>query len=189
MQINERNFIEQLQNQNEDALSYIVDRYLPLVKGMTNKILAPLSNKGLIEECTNDIFLSIWNHALKFKGNNEIEFKKWVFAIAKFKAIDYYRMAKNQKEISSDVIAGEGNKSAEDELLLMESRTELVNLLNHLSPVDRNIFIMKYLLGMKTDDIAEKLSMTTSAIANRLHRGKKELHELGKQLTLGEKLG
>lgn len=189
MKIDKSNFIYQLQCHNEDALAYIVEHYFPLIKGVTYKILSPFSNKGLMEECMNDIFLSIWNHATKFKGQDELSFKKWVYAIAKFKAIDYYRTVQKQKVISSDKVTGEVGKSAEEELILMESKTELETLLNHLSPVDRNIFIMKYILGMKTIDIAEQLCLTKSAVTNRLHRGKKELNAIGKKLTLGEKMG
>ena len=38
-------------------LEFIVDTYLPLIKGITYKVLSPLENDGVIEECINDIFL------------------------------------------------------------------------------------------------------------------------------------
>ncbi len=33
---------------------------------------------------------------------------------------------------------------------------------------------MKYLLGMKTEEIGDKLGLTRAAIDNRVYRGKKE---------------
>ena len=51
--------------------------------------------------------------------------------------------------------------SAEDELILIEDRTELIKLINLLEPVDREIFIMKFFLGLKTEEIAKKLGLTT----------------------------
>ena len=92
MKSNETNFIKRLQQQKEDALEYIVDKYLPLIKGITYKVLSPLNNQMVIEECINDIFLSIWNNAKKFNGEPN-DFKKWTCSIAKYKAIDYYRKA------------------------------------------------------------------------------------------------
>ena len=68
MKSNEKNFIKRLQRQKEDALEFVVDTYLPLIKGITHKVLLPVQNDGLIEECVNDIFLSIWNNANKFHG-------------------------------------------------------------------------------------------------------------------------
>ena len=90
MRCNSKNFVIHLQKQKEDALEYIVNEYSSLVKGITIKILNPLKNDGLVDECINDIFLSVWNNAKKFKGDTS-NFKYWIASIARFKAIDYYR--------------------------------------------------------------------------------------------------
>ena len=71
MKSNDKNFIHRLQRQKEDALEFIVDTYLPLIKGITYKVLSPLENDGVIEECINDIFLSIWNNSKKFHGDSD----------------------------------------------------------------------------------------------------------------------
>lgn len=56
MKSNDSNFIQRLQRQKEGALEFIVDKYLPLIKGITNKVLGPLNNEGVMEECFNDVF-------------------------------------------------------------------------------------------------------------------------------------
>ncbi|WP_459501400.1 sigma-70 family RNA polymerase sigma factor [Bacillus sp. C1] len=184
MRSNQKNFIKRLQRQKEDALEFIVDAYLPLVKGVTHKVLAPLKNNGLIEECINDIFLSIWNNANKFHGDAD-DFKKWIAAIAKFKAIDYYRKANRRVEVTSDDFDFNTENSIEDELIIMEDREELIKLINQLEPVDQKIFIMKFLLGFKTEEVGEKLGLTRSAIDNRIYRGKKKLQKNATNLSLG----
>lgn len=75
MKLNETNYIQKLKNGDKKALDYIVDQYLPLVKGTVRKILMQFNDSGLIEECINDVFLSVWNNADKFKGKTE-DFKK-----------------------------------------------------------------------------------------------------------------
>lgn len=184
MKSNEKNFIKRLQRKKEDALNFVVDMYLPLIKGITHKVLAPLGNDGVMEECINDIFLSIWEHANKFDGD-ATDFKKWIAAIAKFKAIDYYRKASKKVEITADYIEIDGKKSAEDELIMMENRAEVIKLINELESVDREIFIMKYLLGLKAEEIGKKLGLTQSAVDNRIYRGKKKLYKKGMSLKLG----
>jgi RNA polymerase sigma-70 factor (ECF subfamily) len=183
--LNDTNFIQCLQQKEEDALDYIVDTYLPLLKGVTHKVLSPLNNTGAIEECINDIFLSIWNNSTKFHGDS-VDFKKWICAIAKFKAIDYYRKASREMEFTSDYMDLNEVKSAEDELILLEDRTELIKLINHLDPIDREIFIMKFFLGLKTGDISAKLSLTNASIVNRIYRGKKKLNDKVAKFKLGE---
>jgi RNA polymerase sigma-70 factor, ECF subfamily len=187
MKCNETNYIQRLQRQKEDALEFIVDKYLPLVKGIAYKILSPLQNDGIIEECVNDIFLSIWNHSRKFHGD-ATDFRKWICKIAKFKAIDYYRKKSSKKEFSRDIVEATVEKSAEDELLIMEDKSELIQLINQLDTVDREIFIMKYFLGLRTDEISDKLGLTESSISNRIYRGKKKLHTKAAKLDIGGNL-
>lgn len=187
MKSNDKNFIQRLQRQKEDALEYVVDQYLPLIKGISYKVLSPLENDGVIEECINDIFLSIWNNSKKFHGDS-IDFRKWICAIAKFKAIDSYRKATKKVEFTSEHMDLNAEKSVEEELILIEDKAELIKLMNLLEPVDREIFIMKFFLGLKTDDISKKLGISNSAIDNRIYRGKKKLHNKATALNLGGNL-
>lgn len=188
MKSNDINFIQRLQRQKEDALEFIVDQYLPLIKGIAHQVLAPLKNNGIIEECINDIFLSIWNNSKKFNGGST-DFKKWVYAIAKFKAIDYYRRINKNIEFTSNYIEDlNAEKSAEETVISLEDKTELIELINQLEPVDRDIFIMKYFLGLKTEDISTKLGLTKASIDNRIYRGKKKLSKKATDLNLGGSL-
>lgn len=185
MKSNEANFIKRLQRQKEDALEFVVDTYLPIIKGITYKVLGPLKNEGVIDECINDIFLSIWDNSKKFKGDS-IDFRKWICTIAKFKAIDYYRKTSKQAEFSSEYMDVNADLSAEEELILLEDRTELIKLINQLEPIEREIFIKKFFLGFKTEEIANELGLTNAAIDNRVYRGKKKLNKKVINLELGE---
>lgn len=185
MKSNEGNFIKRLQRQKEDALEFVVDAYLPIIKGIVYKVLIPLNNEGVVDECINDIFLAIWDNSKKFKGDS-IDFRKWICTIAKFKAIDYYRKASKGVEFSSESMDLNANLSAEEELILLEDRDELIKLINQLAPIEREIFIMKFFLGLKTSEIAEKLGLTNASIDNRVYRGKKKLNKKVAILGMGE---
>lgn len=171
---NDKNYIKRLKNKKEDALEFIVDKYLPVVKGTVSKIILPLNNKELIEECINDVFLSVWENSCKFNGEDE-DFKKWIYKISRYKAIDYYRKEIRKKEIITDDIEIGESKSSEDEFLIKEEEHKIIKLINNLKPLDRDIFIMKFLLGMKAYEISEKLQMSQSAINNRIYRSKKAI--------------
>lgn len=183
LRTNDNNFIPRLKRQKEDALDFIVDRYLPLIKGVTYKVLSPLEDDGLIEECINDILLSIWNNSKKFHGDST-DFKKWICAIAKYKSIDYYRRSSKKVEFATDVMDLNHEKSAEDELIIMEDKMELIKLINLLEPVDRDIFLMKFFLGIKTEEISSKLGLTNTSVDNRIYRGKKRLNNMALNLNL-----
>ncbi len=58
MKITEKNYIQQLQLHNEEALIYVIDMYGGLLKAVIRKHLFTMPQKQ--EECMNDVLLSIW---------------------------------------------------------------------------------------------------------------------------------
>jgi RNA polymerase sigma-70 factor (ECF subfamily) len=88
--------------------------------------------------------------------------------------------------VSSNYIDLNAEKSAEDELIILENRSELIKLINLLEPIEREIFIMRFFLGLKTEDISQKLGLTKATIDNRIYRGKKKLNKRATNLKLGE---
>lgn len=174
MRCTEKNYISRLKKGKEDALEFIVDKHLGIVKSAVYKVLSPLERDGIIDECINDVFLSVWDNANKFIGK-ELDFKKWIYKIAKFKAIDYYRKEIKNLDVSIEDKEISTNKLVEEEIINEEDRNELIQLINTLEPLDRDIFTMKFFLGVKSDDIAEKLGLSRAAIDNRIYRGKKKL--------------
>lgn len=183
MSCRENNYITRLKKGKEDALEFVVDKYLGLVKSAVYKVLSPLERDGIIDECINDVFLSVWNNSDKFTGE-EVDFKKWIYKIAKFKAIDYYRKEIKNCDISLEDKEITTDKLVEDEIIAMENKSELIKLINTLQPLDRKIFTMKFFLGIKSEDIAEKFEMSKAAIDNRIYRGKKTLGKKVNRLNL-----
>lgn len=199
MRANDSNYIKRLKSGKEDALEFIVDKYLPLVKGITYKILLVAGNTQAMEECINDVFLSVWENSNKFNGE-DTDFRRWICAIAKFKAIDYYRKANRNMDVAVELVddgfrklskvnisenSGVFVNSAEDEVIIKEDKNELIELINQLEPMDRDIFIMKFFLGEKSEDIARKFNVTRASIDNRIYRGKKKLRD-GKEKLIME---
>lgn len=174
MRSNEKNYIKRLQSEKEDALEYIIEKYLTLIKGVVHQTLASYQNDGVIEECINDIFLSIWNNAKSFNGDSR-NFKNWICTIAKFKAIDYYRKAVKKNEENLDFHILPCDTSVEEEIIRIENKDELLQLIQTLEPIDQKILFMKFFLDLKSEEIAEQLNMSKSSIDNRVFRGKKKL--------------
>ena len=155
------------------------------------KVLAPLGEEG-IEECINDVFFAIWEHADQFNGE-EADFKKWVYRIAKYKAIDYYRrLAKTQGKVipfceeeglhkayqgeQPGHLTGSFQTSPIENIVLdKEQKEEVLKLIRTLEPLDQQIFILKYFLEMKSVEIGKQLHLSQTAVDNRLYRGKKKL--------------
>lgn len=176
MNCSSTNFIPRLKKQKEDALDYIIDAYLPLVKTIATKILYKMKTED-IDECVNDVFLSVWQNAQQFHGDAQ-DFKKWIGMITKYKAIDRYRQAEKQiKNEQSDAPLEEKASSSQTDqtVLRREEKTELLFAISQLEEIDRDIFMMKYYLELSNSEIANNLGLTKAAVDNRLYRGKKIL--------------
>jgi RNA polymerase sigma-70 factor, ECF subfamily len=176
MRCNTINFIKRLKKQKEDALEYIVEEYSPLVHAICYRILSNIS-KEAIDECINDVFLTVWQNAQQFKGEHE-DFKKWIAAISKYKAIDRFRQLEKQhaREQRLELIEEHpANHDVQKHLLENEQKNTLLSVLSTLPDLDRDLFMMKYFLYLSTAEIAESLNLSISAVENRLYRGKKRL--------------
>lgn len=174
MKITSENFIKHFKKGREQALEYVIDEYMGIIKAITYNSLKSYNDHQLIEECISDTFLGAFENARQFTGNQE-DFRKWICTIAKFKAID------KQRKIASTPLVTEVEdnqievKSAEEEFLSQSSTEELLKMMMTLEQVDRDIFTMKYFLNMKNKEIAQHLGVTKASVDNRLYRGKKRL--------------
>lgn len=177
MRIKEDNLIEQLRRKNPKALEYVVDEYGGLLHSITASILGAYNDQGMIEECLDDVFMSIWNNILKFSGDIP-KFKSWAAAVAKYKALDYRRKY-NKNLLNEDIeecIIAAGD-SVEEEIIFQEDKKELMKVIDELPQPDKSIFIKKYFLEESSEEIAQQLSLTRGAVDNRLSRGRKKLKE------------
>ncbi|CAN7290786.1 sigma-70 family RNA polymerase sigma factor [Rossellomorea sp. LjRoot5] len=170
------NFITRLKKKKEDALEYIIDAYMPLVKTIATKILHN-QNRLDVDECINDVFLTVWQNANQFKGERE-DFRKWVGMITKYKAIDRYRQAekRNAREQQDESLLAKSSTPGTDiSILHREEKNELLAAISQLEELDRDIFMMKYYLDLTNKEIADHLNLSKAAVDNRLYRGKKKL--------------
>ena len=127
MSCNEKNFIKRLQKKKEDGLEYVIDHYLAMVKGTVVKVLGPLGESGAVEECVNDVFLAIWENSQQFDGSVE-DFRKWVYTVARYQAIDHYRKLKRHPLCALPEEWTEQVPSAEEELLQQEAAEDVAAL-------------------------------------------------------------
>lgn len=180
MKIDKENFINYIKKRDEKGLQFAVDLYGSLVYKVVYSVLGNNLQVNSIDECVNDVFLALWNNIESYqeeKGN----FKGWLIAISKYKAIDYKRKMANENHLEYiDDFAEKAccdDSDIENLIISKENKKELLKLINELNDTDRNIFIRTYFLGEKREDIAKDLRVNRSVIDNRLSRGRKLLRE------------
>ena len=182
MKIHEGNFIPCLKRKDEKALDYVIDTYGWLIKSIVNKHLFHL--KQFQEECINDVLLAVWYHIDSFKEEKS-SFKNWLSAVSKYKCINYKRKYLKLMDTQSiEDVDIESSTYVEKEIMKNDLSTDLESLLGNLKKEDRDLFIKRYVEEKDIDILSKEMSVKTSAIYNRLSRGRNKLRGiLGNRLN------
>ena len=176
MSINEESFIQHLKNKNEKALHYVIDNYGYIIKIIVKKHLYNLEK--IQEECINDVLLAVWYHIDSFNKEKN-SFQNWIAAISKYKCIDYKRKyIKFLEERDIDNLCLESGSSVEMEIIKNDLSEEMTSLLNYLKEADRELFIKHYAEQKDINSISKEMGIKTSALYNRLSRGRSKLRTI-----------
>lgn len=123
----------------------------------------------------NDVLLRVWEHIDQFDITRNT-FKNWIAGIARYQSIDYLRKYKRHlEEVSlSDVCEGQEDHAL---LKLIENglSEEVEEMLSHLNPEDRSIFIKLFYEDMDIDEVSRDMGIKKPAIYKKLSRGRKKL--------------
>lgn len=179
MSINQSNLVNELKNKNTKALDYLTDHYGNLLMKVAYSVLKD-REKSL--ECVNDSLFKIWNN-IEYFTLEDSKFTTWIIVITKRTAIDELRKAKKLQDhlpledfITSDALDIE--KTLEDK----EFRKSLLNKINSMDKINKEIFLRRFFLEEPVSDIAKRLNLSVASVSNRILRGKKKLEHLKKEV-------
>jgi len=137
-------------------------------KGHLNRV-----NRGDVEaeDLVQEALLAI--HTRRHTYDPSLLFTPWVYAIARYKFIDYLRRTKvSAKDIPMEET---GELTARDDHGLVESSLDLDRLLTGLSPKVKQIIQYVKLDGLSVSEAATRCGMSESAVKVSVHRGLKSL--------------
>lgn len=184
MEIDDTNYVVHMKKKNRKALEFTIDNYSNLVYKVVRSMLNAGCYEPYVEECMNDVFWSVWNNIESF-DETKGDFKCWLAAISKYKAIDYQRKLHKRNSVEyiddSELYA---EMTTENIVLAKENREELLAAIHGMNDQDREIFIRRYFLSEGIENIARTFSVDRNVIDQRLSRGRKFLKQ--KLVSKGE---
>jgi RNA polymerase sigma-70 factor, ECF subfamily len=119
-------------------------------------------------ELTQEVFLRVTRTAAP--QTDEGGRRAWVFRIARNLALNHVRDDRRRGETVE--IAGDPALPPTQTLALA-----LREALDRLSPVDRDVFLMREAGGLSYDEISFACQLTPDAVRSRLHRARQQLRD------------
>ena len=174
--MNEKKLIDAIQNRDESAAAYVIDRYSRLLWSAEAPVLRNIGTAEDLEECVADAFVYLWEHPEKFDLTRG-SLKSWLAMIVRSRAIDRYRQLVKRQTVSIEDALLQTEMIPEAPGLEEETRDALMQALGQLTEPDREILMRRYYFDQKPKEIAKATGLTVKQVENHLYRTKRRLRE------------
>lgn len=163
--------VEEVLQGNVQSFEILLNKYeITILK----YIYAMLRDKQIAEDMSQEVFITVYNKLHTF--NSKYKFSNWILRIAKNKCIDYIRKAKKISEISIEeyTTLKSSEFSPEERLEYKEMKQLIVNYINNLSKVDKQIILLRYSQKATFNDISKILDINESSVKRRYYKIKEQ---------------
>ncbi len=176
---------------HDAAFEELYARYRPRI---ASYVRGMVRDDGRSEDVTQEVFLSALRRLRETA--TEIDFKPWIYRIARNQAIDLHRRTSRAEEISMDAERGLRpsdharlvDSVAPDRALVAKERLDhLCGAFDELSDVQARVIVMRELEGRSYREIAEQLDITRAAVESALFRARRRLESEYAQLSEGRR--
>jgi RNA polymerase sigma-70 factor (ECF subfamily) len=153
-----------------DAVHQLLDTVAPVVYGFIHARVG--GNDAAAEDLVQETLLEAVRSATGFRG--EAALSTWMCAIARRRLARHYERERRDEVARSGLrlVAEADQDGADDEL---ETRDEVVRALGRLSPLHRQVLVLKYLDGRAVEQIADELGRTRVQVQSLLQRARDNL--------------
>jgi len=147
---------------DRESFARLYDLYAPLVHG----ILLARVPRAEVDDLVQDIFLHAFKklHTLR----DAAAFGPWIGMIARNRAVDFHRRAKETVELDDEVRGSNTQDS---------KAAEILQLIRNLPEAYRETLVLRLVEGMTGPEIAVRTGLTAASVRVNLHRGMKLLRE------------
>ena len=162
-----RRLVERGQQGDRDALEEL---YLIHFDRIYSYLHMSVGNRHDAEDLTTQTFLKMLESIGKFRFR-AAPFSAWLFRIAHNLAMDHFRAGRRwQPEEEVPEPPGQEERSAEDEALHSIGRASMLELIEDLSPEQRQVLTLKFVFNFGNGEVATILGKTEGAVKSLQHR-------------------
>jgi len=174
--------IERFRNGDERAFEELVRRYQ---RQVANLIYLTMGSREEVDDLTQEVFIRVHRSLSRFEYGASVF--SWIYRIAVNLCIDEIRRRKIKKTLSLEFFndhrlererQSKAKPSADEHTLQEEKKQVIRDALQKLSPVHRQVMLLREYEEMSYDEIAKTLRISTQAVKSRIFRARDELRNL-----------
>ncbi|WP_339922116.1 RNA polymerase sigma-70 factor [uncultured Cyclobacterium sp.] len=148
--------------------------YFRYAKKLMAFSLTFFADQQLAEEAVQEVFVRVWERRKKLDETKS--FKSYLFQAVKFYMYNYIRNRK--KDCSLDNLSEDCEVdpySHEDDLTLKEMEGMVMDLIEKLPKVQKEVFKLNKLKGMNSEQIAHQMNLSKRTIEHHIYLASKSL--------------
>lgn len=182
--------LHEAQRGNRESLAKLI---LPYAAGLYRGALRFTRNPADAEDARQDAFLKVIRGLEHFAGAGKRDEKgddlhAWVSRIGTNASIDIIRRRRDGRFLSLEEPTGMGEETVgsgiatgicnpEESFARLEIRRRMANLIKQLSPELRRVCLLRDVLGYTTQEVADRLGISSLTVRLRLFRARRRLRE------------
>lgn len=124
-----------------------------------------------VEDLMQETSMVIWQKRAQFEAGTD--FKAWMFSVARFRVMAYWRDEKRSKEsaLPEKLLNQLADQAVEDGFEGIDQRYQFLGeCIQALRPEDRGLLLRRHLAGVTAGDLAHELGRTNNSVRVSLHR-------------------
>ncbi len=144
----------------------LVKRY---EKGIYNYALRMVNNHADAMDLMQDIFVALFRNLHTFRA--ESPFKGWLFKIAHYRCIEYYRKKRPMQSLDDtpELSDEESTDCPEQALFSQQQSSVLIKIIQKLPTKQKLVVELKFFQQCTFDDIAQQLGISTNTAKSQLY--------------------
>ena len=138
-------------------------------KGIYNYALRMVNNHADAMDLMQDIFIALFRNLHTYRA--ESPFKGWLFKIAHYRCIDYYRRKRPMQSIDDtpEQIDEKSSDCPEQSLFAQQQSSALIKVMQKLPIKQKLVVELKFFQQCTFDEIAQQLGISTNTAKSQLY--------------------
>lgn len=155
-------------NSKDDEIVQLIVKHQAALRAF---LVSLMPGRADMEDLMQETSMVIWQKRAEFKPGSD--FKAWMFTVARFRVMAYWRDEKRRKEspLPEGLLDQLADQAMDEGFEGIDQRYQFLGqCIQGLRPEDRGLVLRRYLAGMTPAQLADELGRTSNSVRVSLHR-------------------